>query len=204
MIGAVTGFPLAFARRDDRRVLAGVAGGFADQHGVDAVVVRGALVLLTFAGGLGLVLYAVGAVASTLPVAPAAAGHPADQRRNLSVACITFGLLLVVRSTGLWFGDRAMVPLTAMVSGVVVLGVLRGDQVLGTHTWAEMMSGRWARVRLLAGAGLIATGLVLVGLGILAERARSAAAQAVRANLARRYRRVRRGWRDVAGDLGHR
>lgn len=161
----MTGSPLAFARRDDRRVLAGVAGGFADQHGIDAVVVRGALVLLTFAGGLGLVLYAVGAVASTMPGAPVAPAHPADQRRNLSVACIAFGLLLLVRSTGLWFGDRAMVPLTAMVSGVVVLGVLRGDQVLGTRTVADMMSGRWARLRLLAGAGLIATGLVLVGLG---------------------------------------
>ncbi len=161
----MTAFPLAFTRRDDRRVLAGVAGGFADQHGVDAVVVRGALVLLTFAGGLGLVLYAVGAVVSAMPGATRTAAHPADQRRNLAVACISFGLLLVVRSTGLWFGDRVMVPVTAMVSGAVVLGVLRDDQVFGTRTVADLMSGRWARARLLAGAGLIAAGLVIVGLG---------------------------------------
>lgn len=161
----VTTFPLAFARRDDRRVLAGVAGGFADQHGIDAVVVRGALVLLTFAGGLGLVLYAVGAVLSAIPGSHISTPHPADQRRNVSVACIALGLLLVVRSTGLWFGDRVMVPITAMVSGGVVLGVLRGEQVFGARTVADMMSGRWARVRLLAGAGLIAAGLVIVGLG---------------------------------------
>lgn len=156
--------PLSFARRDDGRVLAGVAGGFADQHGIDAVVVRGALVLLSFAGGLGLVLYALLAVASAAPGSPLPPAHPADQRRNLSIACLTGGLLLLVRSTGLWFGDRGMVPLTAMISGGVVLGVMRGEHVTSARTLVDLAGGRWARVRLLAGAGLVAGGLVLVGL----------------------------------------
>ena len=77
--------PLAFDRRADRRVLLGVAGGFADQHGIDVVVVRAALVVLTFAGGLGIVLYFIGHVVATShgPLPPA---QPLDQRRNLSVA----------------------------------------------------------------------------------------------------------------------
>lgn len=160
----VTSSPLAFARRDDRRVLAGVAGGFADQHGIDAIIVRGALVLLSFAGGLGLVLYAVLAIASSAPGTALQLAHPADQRRNLSIACLTGGLLLIVRSTGLWFGDRGMVPLTAMISGVVVLGVMRGDQATNARSLVDVASGRWARARLFAGAGLVAGGLVLVGL----------------------------------------
>ena len=42
-----------FRRRRDDRVLAGVAGGFAAAYGVDPFVVRTALVVLTFAGGIG-------------------------------------------------------------------------------------------------------------------------------------------------------
>ena len=49
-----------FRRRRDDRVLAGVAGGFAATYGVDPFVVRTALVVLSFAGGLGVLLYLVG------------------------------------------------------------------------------------------------------------------------------------------------
>src|SRR5206468_3032671 len=39
------------------RVVAGVAGGLAEQLGVDAVVIRLALAVLAFAGGAGLMIY---------------------------------------------------------------------------------------------------------------------------------------------------
>jgi signal transduction histidine kinase len=161
--------PLTFARRDHDRVLAGVAGGFADAHGVDATLVRVALVVLTFAGGLGLVLYVAGSLlartAAERPV-PVAAFDP---QRNLSVAFVAAGLLLIVRSTGLWLGDPLMVPLAVVAAGLVVIGVVRPE--VGERPWqaftgtpaSELTTGRRARFRLIAGALLVAFGLVLVG-----------------------------------------
>jgi signal transduction histidine kinase len=159
---------LAFRRRDEGRVLAGVAGGFADRHGVDVTLVRGALVVLTVAGGLGLVLYVIGAVFAQPPAEPHPV-HPLDRQRNLAVAFIAGGLLLIVRSTGLWLGDAVMVPLVTVVAGLVMIGVVRPE--VGERPWqafagtsaAEFASGRRARTRLVAGAVLVAFGLVLVG-----------------------------------------
>jgi len=159
---------ITFHRRDDGRVIAGVAGGFADRHGVDPTLVRGALVVLTLAGGLGLVLYALGALLAGPPI-ESNSGHAYDRQRNFAVAFVVVGLLLVVRSTGLWLGDAVMLPLVAVATGLVVLGVVRPE--VGEHPWqvlagsplTESSSGRRARVRLAAGAVLVAFGLVLVG-----------------------------------------
>jgi signal transduction histidine kinase len=163
--------PLAFDRRADRRVLLGVAGGFADQHGIDVVVVRAALVVLAFAGGLGIVLYVIGHVVATshgaLPPA-----QPLDQRRNLSIAAVALGLATMMRSTGLWAGDALMIVVIAVATGVALLGVLRpngdssptdGTAGDGASTLAAVLAGRHARWRIIAGGALIAFGLVLVG-----------------------------------------
>jgi signal transduction histidine kinase/phage shock protein PspC (stress-responsive transcriptional regulator) len=162
--------PWSFSRRADRRLLAGVAGGFADRHGIDAVVVRCAIVVLTFAGGLGVVLYALGALLSPGEPVPAAP-QVADQRRNVSVGCITLGVSLVVRSTGLWLGDGFMGPLLVVVAGIGLIGVMRPELGNGAQlradatTLAPLATGRRARVRLFLGAGLVALGLVLVASG---------------------------------------
>jgi signal transduction histidine kinase/phage shock protein PspC (stress-responsive transcriptional regulator) len=165
--------PLAFARRREGRILTGVAGGFADQHGINVVVVRAALVILTFAGGLGIILYAIGFVVSEPRSQPLPPPAPADHQRDLSVAAITLGLVLIMRAIGVWLGDAFMVTLIAVVSGFAVLGVLRpGNPVTSwpgssTSPMAEMVvgvSGRHGRARIVAGAGLIAAGLLLVGI----------------------------------------
>jgi phage shock protein PspC (stress-responsive transcriptional regulator)/signal transduction histidine kinase len=175
--------PLTFPRRSDRRVLAGVAGGFADHHGLDAVVARCAIVVLSFAGGLGVVLYAVGAVLSAGEVAPATA-RVHDQRRNVATACVTLGIVLLVRSSGLWLGDTFMWPLVVAAAGVALIGVVRPDlgataaspdAVPGSPTapdWpvhamappaSELTAGRHARARLIIGAGLVSLGVLWVG-----------------------------------------
>ncbi len=160
----------SFSRRDERRVLAGVAGGFADQHGVDVAVVRAALVVLSLAGGLGVVLYAVGHLLSAAPGSAVSPPHPADQRRNVSVAAITLGALLIMRGAGLWLGDAAMAPIVVLVAGGALLSVLRPNAL--PQAWsadpgspiADVVGGRHARERIIGGAALISIGLVLVGL----------------------------------------
>jgi signal transduction histidine kinase len=158
---------LAFHARSDRKVLAGVAGGFADQHGVDPTLVRAALVVLSLAGGLGIVLYAVGAVLAGRDT-PVAAPLPRSPQRNASVAAITVGLLSVVRSTGLWLGDTLMVPVVVLAAGFSVLALARPD--IGERPWDALpgqalsaSGGRWLTARVISGAVLIAIGLVLVG-----------------------------------------
>ena len=173
---AVTGTPshdpswsLAFHRRDDGRLIAGVAGGFADDHGVDATLVRATLVVLTLAGGLGLVLYAVGVIAAK-PALGERTRRPVDQQRNLAVACVAAGLLLVVRSTGLWLGDALMVPLVTVAAGLVMIGVVRPEvgerpwQAFAAATGGGSDAGVTGRTtgRLFAGAALVAFGLLLV------------------------------------------
>lgn len=163
---------LAFARRRDRRVLLGVAGGFADQHGVDVVVVRAALVVLSFAGGLGIVLYVLGHLLTETQTADLAPAQAPDQRRNLSVAAIALGAALIMRGTGLWLGDAVMATIIIVTSGVTLLAVFRpetvvvaGGRVTDVSPLAAVVRGRHAKQRVIAGAGLIAIGLVLVGGG---------------------------------------
>jgi signal transduction histidine kinase len=81
------------------------------------------------------------------------------------VACISVGLLLVMRSTDLWLGDAVMVPIVTVAAGLVVIGFVRPD--VGERPWQVLAapaetSGRRARGRLLAGATLVAFGLLLV------------------------------------------
>ena len=47
-----------YYRADDGRLIAGVAAGLAEHLGISVIVVRAALVLLTVAGGAGLLMYA--------------------------------------------------------------------------------------------------------------------------------------------------
>lgn len=164
---------LAFPRSDDGRVVAGVVAGFARHHRVHPLVLRGVLVVLAFAGGLGLVLYAIGAALSTPASARPVEADPFEPRRNAAVACIGLGLMFVVRSTGLWLGDALMFPLAALVAGGVVLGLVPGDAsgpgstatgVAGSRL-SELMSGRHARARVVAGSALLVLGLVIVATG---------------------------------------
>ena len=158
----------AFPRSDDGRVVAGVVAGFARRHRVHPLVVRGALVVLTFAGGLGLVLYAIGAAVSTPSPAQPVESEPFERRRNAAVACIGLGLMLLVRSTGLWLGDALMFPLAALVAGGVVLGLVpgagAGNGVPGTRL-ADVMGGRHAKVRIGVGSALLVLGFVVVATG---------------------------------------
>lgn len=162
---------LAFERRSDRRVVLGVAGGFADQHGLDAIVVRAALVMLSFAGGLGIVIYVLGHVATETSDGPLAPAQPLDQRRNLSVGAISLGSALVMRSVGLWIDDSVMTVIIVVAGGVALLGAIRpsdtavpGDPAReSSSTLAAVVAGRHALWRIMAGGGLLAVGFILVG-----------------------------------------
>src|SRR6266536_2526841 len=89
-----TGAWRRLTRRMDRRVFAGVASGLGDYFNVDPVVFRVAFVVLSFTGGVGLLLY----VALWIMVPPAGAGESIGQaalRRPNARTWIGIGLVLI-------------------------------------------------------------------------------------------------------------
>jgi phage shock protein PspC (stress-responsive transcriptional regulator) len=82
-----------FARSSTDRMLLGVCGGAARRYGVDAYVVRIALLLLTLTGGLGVVLYVVGFALSARPrnCSRRRPPNPAWCQRTIAVGAATGG-----------------------------------------------------------------------------------------------------------------
>ena len=97
--------PPRLTRSRDQRIVAGVCAGMARSLGVDPLVVRVAVVVLTLAGGTGAIAYV--AAWLFLPVdgqedsvAKAVAGNRRwDPVQVLAAASVALGVLLIVRNT---------------------------------------------------------------------------------------------------------
>jgi signal transduction histidine kinase/phage shock protein PspC (stress-responsive transcriptional regulator) len=166
---------LEFARRRDDRVVAGVAGGFAATFGVDAFVLRAALVVLSLAGGLGIGVYLFALIVSGRPRTDegSAPPVPVDSRRTLAVACIAGGLLLFARALGMWPGDALMVPVIGIAAGLSIVGASTGGLDIRRTAFGHAPAGtltrlagrRHAKTRMVAGTLLIIFGLGALGGG---------------------------------------
>lgn len=108
-----------FTRSAGDRVLTGVAGGIGERLGIDPVVVRLAFVVLSLAGGVGVLLYLAAALVSRAPDrATAPPRHPrASTLQAISVGMVVAGILLFLREAGLWFGDGVVWPAALAVLG---------------------------------------------------------------------------------------
>ncbi|NOY55201.1 MAG: PspC domain-containing protein [Actinobacteria bacterium] len=161
-------FGLAVRRSEDRLVT-GLAGGIAETLGIASVFVRAAFVVLAFAGGVGVLLYLIGWVL-TLETPDATAVEALRKRvvartgrQRFALAVMFLGILLLLRSMGLWFGDSLVWPVSLIVFGFA-LTWSRLDEARRTR-WArrtfsaEDLKGTLAR---LAVGGLLMT----VGLGL--------------------------------------
>jgi phage shock protein PspC (stress-responsive transcriptional regulator) len=114
-------------RSRTHRIIAGVAGGAGQYLGIDPVVVRILFVVLTFAGGFGVLLY----LAAWLIVPAAVPGtevDPADvrDRRHTGLAIGAVVLLVLLGGFGrvgfgFGFDGRVVWPLTLVAIGAVVL-----------------------------------------------------------------------------------
>ena len=96
--------------------LRGVAGGLGARTGVDPVLLRISFVVLALAGGAGVLLYGIGLVVSDEPGEdedPPA--RPLDLQQAAAVSLVALGVLLMLRSLGLWFGDALVWP--ALLAG---------------------------------------------------------------------------------------
>lgn len=141
-------------------MLFGVAGGIGERVGVDPLVVRLAFVLLTLAGGVGVVCYLLGVVMSVEPDhADGSQARAANGRRTVAVVLILAGGLVLLRDLGLWLGDDVVVPAALAVVGSIVLWT---RATLGRSRVAQLLSrSSTGTVRFVAGAALIVLGIGL-------------------------------------------
>ena len=174
-----------WSRRAEDRLVGGVAGGIADQLGVDANLVRLAFVVLGFANGLGLFLYAIAWV--LLPVTdgqgPIVAGQSrqldrdVDLVRGLAVGAIVLGSALLARQVSPWLPDRLLWPAVVTAAGLAMvwrrdpdrragdfIGTLTNGSVRTPKDVAAFITDSWS------GSGRrtvarLAIGAVLVTLG---------------------------------------
>jgi phage shock protein PspC (stress-responsive transcriptional regulator) len=106
-------------------MVAGVARGLADHLRVNVLVIRIAFVVLTFAAGAGLAMYAAFWV--FVPVAPATAGQPPNRASRLdgrgqylAIGALTIGGVLAVQSLGLGLPAELLWPLALTGFGAAV------------------------------------------------------------------------------------
>jgi phage shock protein PspC (stress-responsive transcriptional regulator) len=139
------------------RILTGTAGGVAERLRVDPIVVRLGFVLLTLAGGLGLLIYGVGYSVSAEAAPDGDAADGPRRIRTVATGAIVLGSLLVLRELGVWFGDPIVVPATLAVLGSSVLAG-RADPAGSS---GERVGGSVTRViRTILGFGLVGVGTI--------------------------------------------
>lgn len=113
-------------------VLAGVAGDLADRLGVDPVAVRIAFVVLTAAGGAGVLLYALLwlrlARTPSRPASPRRDAPPADAAAQAGLGLAFVGLLLLLRAVGFWFGDALVLPVVLGGAGSLLIWTRADDR----------------------------------------------------------------------------
>jgi signal transduction histidine kinase len=112
---------LGLTRREEGRVVAGVAAGLGARLGVDPVLIRIGIGLLVFAGGVGVLLYALAWALLPLAEEDGPPRRTATTQQGVALALITLGVLLLLRVAGLWFGDALMFPLVLAAAASAVL-----------------------------------------------------------------------------------
>ena len=173
--------------------MGGVCAGLARAMGLDPLVVRVAIVALTVAGGTGALIYVVAWLllpedGSDRSLAQSAATEGGkDLGEVLAIGAIVLGVILLVRSTGVWFSDALVWPLLLAGVGLAVIwrqagvedrsSVLRVvDRLPRPGTGAAPLDVRSRRAAL----ARIGLGVVLVVSGVGAFLAASDAFSAVR------------------------
>ena len=154
---------------DDEPVVLGVSGWLSRRFGIPSGVVRIAFVVLTFAGGVGVLLYALAwVIIRSRPdlrdLRPRQG--TSDLRATIAVIMIVLGILLFVRRLGLGFSDAIVWPVAVVGAGLAFVWPRLGDRgvgaLLGDVEIDDGTSPRWTSVaRWLGGTTLVVLGLVL-------------------------------------------
>ena len=153
--------------------------------GLDPLVVRVAVMALTFAGGTGALLYVVAWL--LLPDESRDGQERATHRSRdlgevLAVGSIVLGVILLARASGLWFNDAVVWPLLLAGVGLAVIWRQAGDDERSSLLRVvDLRSRRAALARVGVGVALVVSG---VGAFLAASDAFSAVRQGLLATAA--------------------
>jgi signal transduction histidine kinase len=169
---------LRFPRAANDRLLAGVAGGLAARLRADSYVVRLSFVLLTLAGGVGVLAYALAWALSDPPQVDSDPA-PARPERSAAVGLLTLAALIVLRALRLWPGDWIMVSAVVVATGSAL--VWHGERgAAAADPFERLFTGKSSLPRVAGGLVLMLAGLIaLTANGELSAVPRSAAALAL-------------------------
>ncbi|MEX2504470.1 MAG: PspC domain-containing protein [Egicoccus sp.] len=165
---APTAPPPGQDRQTRTKVIGGVAAALGARMGVDPVLIRIAFVVLTTAGGAGILLYGVLWAFTPLSAQPQADGRrPATLQQATALGLITLGVLFLLRAFGLWFGDALVFPVALAAAGSAIVWTRVDDadrtrfarvaaRIPGGHLLMSARNGPASPVRLLVGTLLVA------------------------------------------------
>ena len=154
---------LLISRRQDGRLVAGVAGGIADRLGVADLYVRAGFLVLTLIWGIGLFLYLVLWALTLDRTSDPQPSPPASAERRAGYVLMFAGGLLLLRTLGIWSTDRLVWPAAAVIVGVAFLVDRRDiDPRSAILALFDPNSGRF-RSRTLIGILLLVVGLSILG-----------------------------------------
>jgi signal transduction histidine kinase/phage shock protein PspC (stress-responsive transcriptional regulator) len=121
---AVAGEPArdrALRRYPDRGILGGVCAGVAQLTGIDVALVRLVGAMVVVAGGIGVAIYALAwAIVPAAPESEAAPRRPGWLRRAGLMVLTVAGAFVVLRLSGLRFGDAVVWPLVVGACGMAL------------------------------------------------------------------------------------
>ena len=111
----------ALYRRSDKQIVSGLAAGLGDAIGVEASYVRAGFVVLSFAGGVGVLAYLLGWVL----LRDAAQNHGSmkeiSRSQKIGVGFMLIAALIMLSTVGLWFGDSVVWPIGLISFGLAVI-----------------------------------------------------------------------------------
>lgn len=149
------------------RVIGGVAAGLGERLGVDPVLIRIAFVVLSLAGGSGVLLYGVLWAFTPIAAARTERRRPATLQQATALGLITLGVLFLLRELGLWFGDALVFPVTLAAVGSAIVWTRVDDadrnrwarvtaRIPGGQALTSASGGPASPVRLIVGTLLVA------------------------------------------------
>jgi phage shock protein C len=111
-------------RSKSDRFISGVCGGIAEYFGIDSNVVRIIFVILSFTGGMGIVLYITGLI--ILTENPADAGTSAKKMNSsliVGLALIVIGAIFLLREVGMFHYFNLFRFSWSTVWGLLLIGI---------------------------------------------------------------------------------
>jgi signal transduction histidine kinase len=147
------------------RTVGGVAAGIAHRLRVDPVLIRVAFAVLGLARGAGALVYLM-LWAISIEETPRPVVARSGARQILGVACVTAGVLLMLRAVGWWFGDAVVWPLATAALGSTFVWARADDTERARWAESAERARPWdspaAILRLVIGFGLVIAGTAAV------------------------------------------